>query len=284
MPSIGRISNSITDYLFCMCWADGRNRTPALIFTKNRRLNPMMLYLDDRITRKTGAALATATQQLKELTDMCSPAEYDIDMNRIIFTPPLEDEATSSYERSWCVDKFFEVYKEIFDRMRRGKTKIVIISDDGGAFRPGGENIFLKHGIKNHIVLAPKTHHDHSVFDKGILGAAKAARHALLEADFSDNVRSTLSLAHCIDIAKTADVKKYFTRNYLYNEHHDDAAIEKALRLLMKSTSAVWAEHHESCLEAYWSDIRFVGEKALDAAPAAKKPKGATAIKAGVAL
>jgi transposase len=235
-PKSGMAVSSYTNCVITCVWADGKNRTPAMLFTYDQRFrrerSPTekrkadMAYLDECLTR------------------------YKIDAERIVYVGNEKSEHRKYVAESPdLVRRFFETYGV-------GKDCIVL-SDNGNAFKDDGVDIFDVLGFKQHRGYPAAVHQYLSPNDNRLHGAAKKAWTESL-VDFSDNVLACCYLLNLLDCCNK-DVRKWFDTNLQLKE--EEPTLEK-IEALIKGERVSESEYFKACLREYRT---FTGQDARGA-------------------
>ncbi len=114
---------------------------------------------------------------------------------------------------------FFEIHKKI------DRTSVIILSDEGSAFKEGQKSVLTELGFKQHITYPPPVHQYLSVNDNNYHGHAKCKHRAMHRRKVSD-VTWSLSLMRCLYDVKPKVISSWWDRNFLKGKselHQDDA-------------------------------------------------------------
>jgi transposase len=200
-------STAITQFTNCIVtvvWSDGVNRTPPVLFTFNGK------FRFDRVGRKAWA------QERDHLVNAL--VRYGIDAKRVIYIGTEKNE-TSIYasESAGLLRHFFELY--------RIPLNVVVFSDNGKSFFPGGVSVLESLGFAKHVAYPAPVHQHLSPNDNRLHGAAKA-RWRNSGVDFKDDVESSLLLLSYLDVEFTAHGATWFKRNIV------DLTAESARKLI----------------------------------------------------
>lgn len=186
---ISRFTNCIVTCL----WADGKNRTPPMLFTYNPKF------------RRDRNPTALRTADFDHLVDCL--VRYNIDPSRIQYI------GKDKYET--------EVYaKECPDLVRRFFSKypvnpnVTVLSDNGNSFLENGVSVIDSLGFKKHVRYEAIVHQYGSPNDNNNNGAAKQKWRAS-GVDYSDDVEASIRLLHYLDEDIIQHSKYYFDRNML---------------------------------------------------------------------
>jgi Mn-dependent DtxR family transcriptional regulator/transposase len=187
--AISRYTNCIATVV----WADGRNRTPAVLFT----LNPKFRR-DRPSTAKRAAEVARLDHLLKE---------YEIDASRVTYVEKEKGEkGIYVAENADLVRRFWAIYEIPED--------CVAFSDNGSAFYPEGRSVLNELGFAVHAPYAAAVHQYLSPNDNRLHGAAKKSWRES-GVDFADDVKSCLLLLRYLDENNHAHGKKWWHKNML---------------------------------------------------------------------
>lgn len=131
--------STYTNCIITCVWADGKNRTPAMLFTYNQKFRR-----DRNPTKKRKAELV--------YLDKCL-TRCEIDADRIVYVGEEKGEdRTFVAESADLVRRFFETYKyEV-------KKDCTVLSDNGNAFKDNGVDIFNVLGFKQHHCYPAAVH------------------------------------------------------------------------------------------------------------------------------
>lgn len=215
-----RLSRFTNCFVTCL-WADGVNRTPPVLFTRN---------IGFRRDGKKGPSNKRRTDYLKELLD-----HYEIDYDRVVYLKEGKDFVRESPD---IFREFFKLYE-----VPAGAT---ILSDEGLAFFPDGKSVLLELGFANHLTYPPAVHQLLSPNDNRLHGLAKADWRAA-NRDFSDDVHASTHLLYLLDYY-SKHARKWFKKNLQL----DEAAptFTKAMELVGGHDHAK-GEFHARCLREY---------------------------------
>ena len=183
----------MTTYTNCIVtclWADGVNRTPAVLFTYNPKF-----ARDFNYTERRG--------DLESRLDMVL-LEQEIDADRIVHLQPSSNSQNFVAESHRLLSMFFDMYD-----LAPGSCAL---SDQGNAFFAGGESTLEKCGFAKHLSYPPAVHMFLSPNDNCVHGIAKQKWRRTCE-DFSDDVLSSVQFLRILDEVTEETVKSMFTRN-----------------------------------------------------------------------
>lgn len=191
-------SQSISRYTNCLLtclWADGKNRTPCVLFTYNQQF---------RLDRPPTPTRSTEKQYF---LDKCK--EHNVSSKRVIYVGKSKGE-TRTYvaETGDLVRKFFAKYGI--------KEDVVVLSDNGNAFFEGQQSIIESLGFKQHICYPAAVHQWLSPNDNRLHGSAKARwRSPAAGIDFSDDINACLKLMRFLDLETASHSRSWFDTNMM---------------------------------------------------------------------
>jgi len=189
-------SAAITQFTNCIVtvvWSDGVNRTPPILFTFNGK------FRLDRIGRKAW------DQERENLVDALT--RFGIDARRVIYIGAEKNE-TRIYasESAELLLRFFALYQI--------PPNVVVFSDNGRSFFPGGVSALEPLGFTKHVPYPAPVHQYLSPNDNRLHGTAKASwRNSGV--DFKDDVESSLLLLNHLDVDLVAHGATWLERNIL---------------------------------------------------------------------
>lgn len=146
-PKNSGVISSYTNCIVTCALADGKNRTPPVLFT----LNPEFRTDHSRTDRR-----AKLEQKFRELL-----AEFNIKRRRVVYAGNLGRHGEYCKESIELVDHFFKLYPRM-----KGCT---ILTDKGGCFSKSLEEF----GAKRHLMYEPAVHHFLLPNDNKFHGVAK---------------------------------------------------------------------------------------------------------------
>ena len=189
-PKSSTANSQFTNCIVTVVWSDGVNRTPPVLFSFNGN------FRFDRIGRKTWA------QERDKLVNVL--AHLGINAKRVIYIGADKNE-TCIYasERSGFLQRFFALYQI--------PLNVVVFSDNGTSFFPGGESILKSLGFAKHVSYPAPVHQYLSPNDNRLHGTAKA-RWRDSGVDFKDDVESSLLLLNYLDAELNAHAATWFKR------------------------------------------------------------------------
>jgi hypothetical protein len=182
-----------TNCIITVVWADGRNRTPPVLFTLNQ-----LFRFDRPSTRKR-------EREVERLENLL--AKYQIDRSRVIYVGKETGErGVFASESADLVRRYWRLHK-----IPRGA---VVFSDEGNSFFPGGESVLEEVGFAQHESYPPAVHQYLSPNDNCLHGSAKQRwRHSGV--DFSDDVEASLQILNYLDSDIHDGGKDWWDRNLL---------------------------------------------------------------------
>lgn len=235
-PRSGTAISTYTNCIITCVWADGKNRTPAMLFTYDQRFRR-----DRSPTEKRKAEVA--------YLDDCL-ARYEIDAERIVYVGEEKGENRKFVaESADLVRRFFKMYGVVKD--------CIVLSDNGNAFKEDGVDIFDALGFKQHRCYPAAVHQYLSPNDNRLHGAAKKAWTESLT-DFSDDVLACCYLLNLLDWCNK-DVRKWFDTNLQLKAK--GPTLEK-IEALIKRERVSESEYFKECLYEYRV---FTGQTGQDA-------------------
>ena len=194
---------SFTNCIITCIWADGKNHTPAVLFTFNPKFR--------RDLSKTVARCL-----LEKALD-AALEEYDINPNRVVYVgKPKGEKRTYVPETAELVRLFFGVYGV--------EPKTIIFSDEGNSFKEGAESVLDKLGFEKHITYPPSVHQYLSPNDNKLHGTAKSVWKKQKEVKFIDDVRSSCLLLSLLDRDTQVHSKTWFEKNILHLQREEVSA------------------------------------------------------------
>ena len=225
-PKSGTAESTYTNCIITCVWADGKNRTPAMLFTFDQRFRRdrspterrrvQVAYLDECLTR------------------------YKIGVERIVYVGKEKGEGRKFVaESADLVRRFFETYGV--------KEDCTVLSDNGNAFKDDGVDIFDALNFK-HYCYPAAVHQFLSPNDNRLHGAAKKA---WIESrvDFSDDVLACCDLLNLLDWC-SKDVRTWFDANLQLKR--EEPTLEKT-EALIKGERVSESEYFKECLREYRS-------------------------------
>lgn len=182
-----------TNCIVTVIWSDGVNRTPPVLFTFNGK------FRLDRVGRKAW---------IQEKNKLVNALEcFNINAKRIIYVG-AEKRETRIYasESAEFLRRFFTLYQI--------PPEVVVFSDNGKSFFPGGVSALESLGFVKHVSYPAPVHQHLSPNDNRLHGTAKA-RWRNSGVDFKDDVESSLLLLNYLDVDIAVHGAKWFKRNIL---------------------------------------------------------------------
>lgn len=231
--------STYTNCIMTCVWADGKNRTPAMLFTYHQKFRR-----DRSPTKKRQAEVAYLDECLRR---------HAIGADRIVYVGQEKGEhRTFVTESSDLIRRFFGRYGIEKD--------CTVLSDNGNAFKDNGADIFDALGFKQHRCYPAAVHQYLSPNDNRLHGAAKKA---WIEStvDFSDDVLAGCYLLSLLD-GCNKDVCTWFDRNLQLKEK--EPILEK-VEALIKGEQVSESEYYKGCLSEYRI---FMGQDTLGDVPA----------------
>ena len=189
-------SSKISKYTNCIVtcvWADGKNRTPPILYTKNPA------FRRDRKATKRRDGLV---QHLDERLEL-----HGIHENRVIYVgKETGEKEVYTHECPDLLKRFFGFYGVSNDS--------TVLSDNGNSFFEAGESVLKALGFKTHECYPANVHQYISVNDNPLHGTSKRSwRTAVI--DHSDDVNSSIALLQYLDRDIINHSKHWFKRNLL---------------------------------------------------------------------
>lgn len=191
-----------TNCIVTVVWSDGVNRTPPVLFTYNGKF-------------RLGRVGRAAWDQEKKWLTMCLE-RYDIDESRVVYI------GAEKNERRLYAAENPEILRLFFDRYDV-PDGVVVFSDNGRAFFPGGVSALERLGFAKHVAYPAAVHQYLSPNDNRLHGTAKASWRTS-GVDFKDDVASSLLLLNHFDVDSSTHGANWFKRNI--TELTQDSAFE----------------------------------------------------------
>jgi hypothetical protein len=151
MLAIAPNKNAWTNAIVTNVWADGKNRTPCVLYTHNPAFDLKM------VQNAPANAKAKAQDQLKALKKAL--ADNSIADFRVVCLEPSKKGSHYCAESPVMYKDFVQRYK---GQARAGQTfnaNTWVVRDMGTAFSPGGKSVMEEEGITQESVLPPAVHH-----------------------------------------------------------------------------------------------------------------------------
>lgn len=192
-PKSSAAITRFTNCIVTVVWSDGVNRTPPVLFTYNGK------FRLDRVGRKAWV------QERDNLVNTL--ARLGIQAKRVIYIGAEKNE-TRLYasESAELLHRFFALYQI--------PPNVVVFSDNGKSFFPGGVSALESLGFAKHVSYPAPVHQHLSPNDNRLHGTAKA-RWRNSGVDFEDDVASSLRLLGYLDADLAAHGVTWFKRNIL---------------------------------------------------------------------
>ncbi len=192
-PKSSTTITRFTNGIVTVVWSDGVNRTPPVLFTCNGK------FRLDRVGRKAWV------QERDKLVNAL--ARFGINAKRVISIGAEKNE-TRIYasESAGLLRRFFARYQI--------PLNVVVFSDNGKSFFPGGVSVLESLGFAKHVSYPAPVHQHLSPNDNRLHGTAKA-RWRNSGVDFKDDVESSLLLLSHLDVELAAHGAAWFRRNIL---------------------------------------------------------------------
>ena len=192
-PKSSAAVTRFTNCIVTVVWSDGVNRTPPVLFTYNGQLRL------DRVGRKAWV------QERDKLVNTL--ARFGINAKRVMYIGAEKNE-TRFYasESAELLHRFFALYQI--------PPNVVVFSDNGKSFFPGGVSALESLGFAKHVSYPAPVHQHLSPNDNRLHGTAKA-RWRNSGVDFKDDVESSLLLLGYLDVDLAAHGVTWFKRNIL---------------------------------------------------------------------
>jgi transposase len=237
-PMSDRSRTSYTNCIITCVWADGKNRTPAVLYT----LDPKFRR-DRKVTASNKDDVAWLDECLRD---------YGVNPERVVYVGKGKGEKGNYVSESAdLLRRFFEYY-----RVPKGG---IVLSDNGTSFLENGEDIFTKLGFVRHLHYPAAVHQYLSPNDNRLHGAAKKMwRNSGV--DYSDDVNASLYLLAALDYC-SKDVKKYFKRNLQLDR---DRPVLDQVEPIIKGTKVAEGRYYRECLREY---RLYIGEDARESVP-----------------
>lgn len=224
-PKSGTAASLYTNCIITCVWANGENRTPAMLFTYDQKFRR-----DRSPTEKRKAEVAYLDECL---------THYEIDADRIVYVGTEKCEnRTFVAESADLVRRFFETYGVEED--------CTVLSDNGNAFKDDGVDIFDALGFRQHLCYPAAVHQYLSPNDNRLHGAAKKAWTQSM-VDLSDDVLACCYLLNLLDWCNK-DVRKWFDTNLQLKQKEPTLG---RIEALIKGERVSESEYYKECLGEY---------------------------------
>lgn len=231
-PKSSAAITRFTNCIVTVVWSDGVNRTPPVLFTYNGKLRL------DRVGRKAWV------QERDKLVNAL--ARFDIEAKRVIYIGAEKNE-TRLYtsESAELLHRFFALYPI--------PPNVVVFSDNGKSFFPGGVSALESLGFAKHVSYPAPVHQHLSPNDNRLHGTAKA-RWRNSGVDFKDDVESSLLLLGYLDADLAAHGVTWFKRNIL------DLTAKSARELIRgKSGNRAQVDYDRLCAYHIFAGLEATG-------------------------
>jgi transposase len=185
----GKAARSISRFTNCnvtLVWADGVNRTPAVLYTLNADFRR-----DRSATARRSRLVAHLETELRK---------NRLDPERVVYV------GKDTHEKRTKVGASTEIIRRFLQKYAVDPSW-VIFSDNGNEFLGLGEEF----GFERHVLYPKAVHQFLSPNDNHLHGAAKQAWRAGRD-DFSDDVAACCELLHHLDV-HSEQAAQWFTQN-----------------------------------------------------------------------
>ncbi len=190
-PKVNVHLTSYTNCIVTCVWADGRNRTPPVLFTYNQ---------DFRLDRPSTARRIAQVAHLRSCLQW-----YDIAPHRIVYVGSDKGEhRTYCSESAELIRRFFGLWEV--------REQGIALSDNGNAFYPQGNSVLLALGFDSHYPYPAPVHQYLSPNDNNLHGSAKATWRSMCD-HFDDDVDACCMLLNYLDFDISHHSKSWFVRN-----------------------------------------------------------------------
>ena len=190
-PKVDVHLTSYTNCIVTCVWADGRNRTPPVLFTYNQEF---------RLDRPPTARRIAQVAHLRSCLQW-----YDIEPHRIIYVGTDKGEhRTYCSESAELIRRFFNLWKV--------REHGIAFSDNGNAIYPQGNSVLLALGFDSHYPYPAPVHQYLSPNDNNLHGSAKASWRSMCD-NFDDDVDRCCMLLNHLDFDISHHSKQWFVRN-----------------------------------------------------------------------
>ena len=218
-------ADSISKYTNCILtclWADGVNRTPAMLFTYNAAFR-----CDRRPTARRAAQVKCLDECLRK---------YAVAPERVRYVGQ-EKKETQTYvnENPGLLRLFFRHYGVPQDS--------VVLSDNGKSFFEDGKSVLLALGFQKHECYPAAVHQYLSPNDNRLHGTAKQSLRTS-GISYKDDLESCLYLLSRLDRDTRSYGKLWFDKNMLQLKKAD-------LESMIGSVGGKFSDLHKSWLRAY---------------------------------
>ena len=198
-PKLGKGISAFTNCIVTCIWADGINRTPSVLFTYNSAFD-----MKRPLPKKKGIRTLQILQKRARLTSILRSNK--ISRRRICYISTKGKARHFVSEKPGLIRHFFRLYGI--------RPDSVMFSDNGNSLKDGEESVLSKLGFSHHVYPAD-VHQYLSPNDNNLHGAAKRAWRTQNH-NFSDDVKSCISLLRLLDKHTKKHSKRWFKRNILH--------------------------------------------------------------------
>jgi transposase len=247
-PKMESVIPRFTGCVVTLLWSDGKNHTPAMLFTYDR----------DLWAFSSRSATAPRRNKARErLKRLCK--ELDIDIRRVVvLKPPEGKNKTFVKEQPMLIRLFFKHYWEVLKDM----VDLVVYCDNGTALYPKygdeetGSPILEREFNITQRALPAAVHQLLSPNDNKFHGVVKAKWRALGE-KLKDDVFSSLTFLKTCDEVEEEVIENWFVRNFFLE---GGLVTTGAVSIMMSSRPSARVEYFRECLRCY--EERFGGPQA----------------------
>jgi hypothetical protein len=177
------------------------------------------------------------------LAQLCK--KYDVDPDTVLFCPDA---------RNWVGETSSMVYSVV---KKYSWEDCYIIHDDGGSWKPNGEDIFYEYKAGRVSVMPPNPHGELSPCDNSYHAVAKEAERASRPDGASDAEITIRTVRYLLDV-KADSVRSFWTRNFMLDRKKPSYA---AYVDMLKGRDKLPAKRkllHDECAEAYKAHVADV--------------------------
>lgn len=224
-PRSGKSRSSYTNCIVTCIWADGCNRTPSILYTYNQKFRT-----DRKQTEKRKVQVEHLTSTLKK---------YNINKSRVIYFGKQAKENRNYVSESPAIIRSFFQHHEV-------QSNCTVLSDEGGAFYEGSEDILLGLGFNKHITYPSVVHQFLSPNDNRFHGSAKQIWRSM-QVDYKDDVESSIALLHCLDQCNH-NSHSWFDKNLQINELDPT---QENMKLLINGQDEKNNDFYEDCIDEF---------------------------------
>jgi len=218
--------SSYTNCIITCIWADGKNRTPAVLYTFNKAFRT-----DIKNTKKQ-------KEKYERLIELLT--HYEINSKRCIYM------GDGDGETRYMVSESSDLLRIFFEKYKIPKN-CVIFSDCGNAFFDKGNSVLNELGFDIHRTYPAPVHRYLSPNDNNLHGSSKSSWRQS-DIDFQDDVSSSLMLLNHIDVDTIAYSKHWFNRNIIRLEEDDVMG-------LIGNLTMEKSKYKEECMNLYQNFI-----------------------------